>query len=281
MSTDYRLKSTGIPNTRGGSEGDSKVAPFSINGLQRPRWNVVDLIDIFGRSRATTYLFSDVDMSWSEALRKDMSSESERVTITAILLKAVSIAQVHHPASRTFYIPGGKTVTFNETVAGFTVERWLNGQPAVFFGEISEPCQKSIQEISHILHSYSASELEEIPKLKQQVDFLSIPKMLRRLLFHLASLFPLIRLSCMKATFGLSSLGALGVNSVCGPTVCTAVFGVGNVEDRAVVKDGQIQIRPTLTLSLSFDQRAMTGIEAAEFFREVRELLEGKLAAYI
>ncbi|MEZ4545791.1 MAG: hypothetical protein R3C24_18085 [Cyanobacteriota/Melainabacteria group bacterium] len=42
----------------------------------------------------------------------------------------------------------------------------------------------------------------------------------------------------MRATFGLSSLGALGVKSAFGPSVCTSVFGVGKV-NRVVVQEAK------------------------------------------
>jgi pyruvate dehydrogenase E2 component (dihydrolipoamide acetyltransferase) len=78
----------------------------------------------------------------------------------------------------------------------------------------------------------------------------------------------------MPATFGFSSLGALGIDVVFGPSVCTSVFGVGQVSERAVVQDTQVVIRPMLTLMLSFDERAMDAGVAARFLREVKLLLE-------
>lgn len=80
----------------------------------------------------------------------------------------------------------------------------------------------------------------------------------------------------MAATFGLSSLGALGADVAFGPSVCTAVFGVGAVADRAVVREGKIVIRPMLTLVLSYDQRVMDGGVAARFLGEVKGLLEAR-----
>ena len=84
-----------------------------------------------------------------------------------------------------------------------------------------------------------------------------------------------MRLRCQQATFGFSSLGALGADVVFGPSVCTSVFGVGAVRDQAVVRDKQIVVRPILSLTLSYDQRTMDGGVAARFLREVKELIEG------
>jgi len=85
----------------------------------------------------------------------------------------------------------------------------------------------------------------------------------------------------MKATFGLSSLGALGAGIACGPSVCTSTFGVGAVEERVVADQGNIAMKPIMTLALSYDQRAMDGAQAARFLHDVKELLEGKLNQFL
>ena len=56
-----------------------------------------------------------------------------------------------------------------------------------------------------------------------------------------------------------------------------AVFGVvevGAAEERPVVRDGEIVVRPTLTLTATFDHRAVDGAPAAEFLQTVKASLE-------
>jgi pyruvate dehydrogenase E2 component (dihydrolipoamide acetyltransferase) len=65
------------------------------------------------------------------------------------------------------------------------------------------------------------------------------------------------------------------------PCVTTSVFGVGSLEDRAVVRDGEIVIRKMMSITLNFDHRVIDGAPAARFLSEVRALLEGGLAEYI
>ena len=89
--------------------------------------------------------------------------------------------------------------------------------------------------------------------------------------------FPALRLKCMGATFGLSSLGALGVRSVCGPSVGASVFGLGVLEERAILINGEYTVKPMMTVSLSFDQRSMDSGQATRFLNEVKSLLEGSI----
>ena len=51
-------------------------------------------------------------------------------------------------------------------------------------------------------------------------------------------------------------------------------MGVTTMEDRAVVRNGEIVIRPMMTLSLTFDHRVVDGSVAAEFLQRVKTLLE-------
>ena len=77
-------------------------------------------------------------------------------------------------------------------------------------------------------------------------------------------------------TFTLSNLGMYGVESfsaVINPPQA-AILATGTVGERAVVRDGQIAIRPQVTLSLSADHRVIDGAQAAQFLARVRELLQ-------
>ncbi len=53
-----------------------------------------------------------------------------------------------------------------------------------------------------------------------------------------------------------------------------AILGLGKIEDKAVVRAGEIVIRKILPLSLTFDHRVIYGAEAARFMNTVIEHLE-------
>ena len=54
----------------------------------------------------------------------------------------------------------------------------------------------------------------------------------------------------------------------------TGVLGMHNIVERAVVKEGNIVIRPIMYLALSYDHRIVDGKEAVSFLRTVKECLE-------
>lgn len=54
----------------------------------------------------------------------------------------------------------------------------------------------------------------------------------------------------------------------------SAILGMHNIVERAVVKEGQIMIRPVMYLALSYDHRIVDGRESVSFLVRVKELLE-------
>ena len=54
----------------------------------------------------------------------------------------------------------------------------------------------------------------------------------------------------------------------------SGVLGMHRIEDRAVVRDGQIVIRPMMYLALSYDHRLVDGREAVTFLVRVKEAIE-------
>jgi pyruvate dehydrogenase E2 component (dihydrolipoamide acetyltransferase) len=77
-------------------------------------------------------------------------------------------------------------------------------------------------------------------------------------------------------TFTISNLGMFGVEqfiAVLNPPQA-AILAVGAIEERPVVENGELVVRPLMSMTLTCDHRAVDGDKAAEFLREVKTLLE-------
>jgi pyruvate dehydrogenase E2 component (dihydrolipoamide acetyltransferase) len=80
-------------------------------------------------------------------------------------------------------------------------------------------------------------------------------------------------------TFSISNMGMFGVKNfiaVINPPE-SAILAVGAVQQRPVVKDGQLAAGTVMEVTLSADHRAVDGAVAAQFLREVKRLLEKPL----
>jgi pyruvate dehydrogenase E2 component (dihydrolipoamide acetyltransferase) len=74
------------------------------------------------------------------------------------------------------------------------------------------------------------------------------------------------------SNFGVSGAGRFANLVVVPPQV--AIVGSGTIRPRVVAKDGLAAVRRTLPLSLTFDHRVVTGIEAANFLKAMVSSLE-------
>jgi 2-oxoglutarate dehydrogenase E2 component (dihydrolipoamide succinyltransferase) len=54
----------------------------------------------------------------------------------------------------------------------------------------------------------------------------------------------------------------------------TGILGMHKIEERAVVVDGEIVVRPMMYLALSYDHRLIDGQEAVRFLVAIKEMLE-------
>jgi len=253
----------------------------TLTWFVRRRWNILDLIQIVEPGSVPTYLFAEIDMTWAENLRKRLSQSGIRVTATALLLKAIGIAQRSHPESRSALLPWGQTMILNRIVAGFTVEKLVDNEPAVYLGIIEDPDSKTLIDIARELHIYSEREIADVPLLALEERFNHMPWLIRRLIILLGIAIPAIRFHYLPASFGVTSIGKYGIKGIIPPSVCASTFGVGHIDEKAVVRDGQIVIAPIMSLTLNFDHRLIDGAPAARFLSDVQKLMEGELEAYL
>jgi pyruvate dehydrogenase E2 component (dihydrolipoamide acetyltransferase) len=77
-------------------------------------------------------------------------------------------------------------------------------------------------------------------------------------------------------TFTISNLGMYGVDefvAVLNPPQ-VAILAVGAIADRPLVIEGELEIVPTMTMTLTCDHRAIDGSEGAEFLRTLKAFVE-------
>jgi pyruvate dehydrogenase E2 component (dihydrolipoamide acetyltransferase) len=80
-------------------------------------------------------------------------------------------------------------------------------------------------------------------------------------------------------TFSISNLGMFGVTSfdaVLNPPEA-AILAIGAIEERPVVRGGELSVAPLMSITLSGDHRILDGAGGAQFLTRVRALLEEPL----
>lgn len=89
------------------------------------------------------------------------------------------------------------------------------------------------------------------------------------------------RLSALEmsgGTFSITNLGMYGIGyftPLINPPE-SAILGVGAIEEKPVAQNGEVVVRPMISLGLTMDHRAVDGVPAAKFFSRIKELLQAK-----
>jgi pyruvate dehydrogenase E2 component (dihydrolipoamide acetyltransferase) len=169
------------------------------------------------------------------------------VSYTAVLVEAVARALVEHPVMNSS-LEGNEIRIFEEVNVGVAVAT----ENGLVVPVIHGADQKSLQELEKAIVELTA-------KAKQG---------------------KLTREEVSNGTFTITNLGMYEVDSfipIINPPEA-AILAVGAVKEKPVVINRKIEIRPMMTLSLTYDHRVLDGAPAAEFLRKIRSKLEGSEA---
>ena len=259
---------SGATETRGAGQG------YVTHPVPRERRPVLDRLA--GASRRFP-VHALVEMDVTEAKRRIEDAEP-RVSWTGFLIASVARAVALHPEVNTRKA-GNQVLTFDRVDIGATVERHWEGRTALDVVVFPEADRTSCAEISEQLRLAKYSPGQQHTQRGPTRYVMRLPGPLRRTAIRVAGSRPSV-----SATFG----PAVGVTSIgmfsdsWGWAIplapLTLVVTVGGIQDRAVVRDGQVVARPMLPLTLSFDHAVIDGAPAARFTETLRSLVASATA---
>lgn len=184
-----------------------------------------------------------VDMSAMKQYRKQLKNNDIKVSYTDLLVKFVAKALTEFPLLNCS-VDGNNIIYKNYVNMGVAVAL----ENGLVVPNVTDADKKSLSQIS--------AEVKELAELARSGK-LPAEKM-------------------KGGTFTITNLGMFGIESftpiINQPEV--AILGVTTMEDRVVVRDGEIVIRPMMTLSLTADHRVVDGSVAAQFMQRIKTLLE-------
>jgi pyruvate dehydrogenase E2 component (dihydrolipoamide acetyltransferase) len=189
-----------------------------------------------------------VDMSESARLRSHLSTSIEkqtglRLSFTAILARAVASTLPRHP-----YLNAS-----------------LNGDEIILWEDVHLGIATSIEDylIVPVLQEAQSKGLEQI--VVDLSDLVERARAKRLAPSEMAG-----------STFTISNLGMFGIESftaIINPPE-SANLAVGKIVDTPKDVEGQIELRPTMHLTLSADHRVVDGAAAARFLADLKTILE-------
>ncbi len=190
------------------------------------------------------YLTGEILMRDAQKHAKTVAESSgQRVTVTAMLIKAVALGLQRHPRINARF-DGDAAVLNSRCNVGVAVAV----DDGLFVPVVKHADSKSLPQI--------AVELRDLAETARAGKL--IPEQYE------------------GGSITVSNLGMFGVDAfipiINPPEAC--IIGVGRIKEDAIVADGGIRIESVMQISISADHRVVNGLEAAEFFRTIKELLE-------
>lgn len=238
------------------------------------------------------YGFDEYDMSALLTLMTDLREQSgHRLTVTHFVVKALAEVFRRHPQLNVAHVRG-RPMQRSSVDIYLQVAVPVEGRPAeADLGGVLIPDVpgKTIHEVADELAGRAGAVRtgtdEELEKTKKTLD--RVPSGVLRGLTHLLSHISydygvdLSRLGVKPDPFGsamVTNCGGFGVNVGLAPLLPIARTGVivllGRIEDRPVVADGHVVIRPIMRVGGTFDHRLFDGYQIGIINRELKSMIE-------
>jgi hypothetical protein len=240
---------------------ESKGSHLAISG---PRQFVIDLIH-FARQVPSTPVARTVNVA---ALREPRASHPARPSWAVLFMKAYALVGEEHPPLRRALLqfPWARLYEHPWMNCALAIERTHDGEPSVFVGLFRAPEQQSIAQLQDGLNFYKQQPLETVGVYRLALRVSRAPWFIRHLLW-----WSTLNLSGMKrakrfGTFGLTSYGALGAESLhpISPLTTTLTFG-------------PISPSGDLVIKLIYDHRVLDGAYIARRLQDIETTLNTRV----
>jgi pyruvate/2-oxoglutarate dehydrogenase complex dihydrolipoamide acyltransferase (E2) component len=168
---------------------------------------------------------------------------------TAMFIKAWAEVARDIPELRRSYVqlPWPRLFEHSISVASLMVEREIDGEKVLFPARIKSPAERSLADITVDIESALTKPISDISRNRLILLVSRLPLPLRRLIWWIAFNVPRYR-QHFVGTFGVSTVGYLGVSIINPVSPVTTFLGYGPFAD-----DG------TVDITVGFDHRVMDG----------------------
>ncbi len=201
------------------------------------------------------YFFNDVDMEKLLSLREEILTEFEenegiRISINDFLIKAVALTLREYPIVNST-VSGEEVRIFPEINVGLAVAM----EDGLIVPAIARTDQLGLGEIAR----YRADLVDRARQTKLTIEEME------------------------RGTFTISSLAQFDITfftAILNPPQ-SGILTVGKVEEKPVVRNGQMVIRRIMREGLSVDHRIIDGAVAAQFLQSLKKKLENPYTTFL
>lgn len=195
------------------------------------------------------YVQQTIDAAALIAMREQLKTYGLHVTFNDMILRAAALALREHPAVNSGFNSVNQTLIQFKTI---DISVAVNIDDGLITPIIRHADYKNLGQIG-----------AEVKTLAEK-----------------ARAKKLLESEYKGGSFCVSNLGMYGISAftaVINPPQ-SAILAIGGIEDRPIVKNGQVIPGKTLSLTLSADHRVIDGALAAQFIKTIQKLLENPIA---
>jgi hypothetical protein len=224
-------------------------------------------------------LLREVDMSSALRLRSNLEpATGVKPSYTALIAKAAALALRIHPHANR--IPIGlfkkRIVQLQDVDVSIAVERDEPGaEQLAFAATLRHTDRAALTVITEDLRALAEARPDTNQRLRQFQWILDhIPPWLAAVVLQAPLYSTSLWVQHRSGAVLVSSPAKYGADAVIGTWAWPLGISFGLVKDRPIAVGGRVEVRPTTTLTLSFDRRMMAGAPAARFFETLCHLVE-------
>jgi pyruvate/2-oxoglutarate dehydrogenase complex dihydrolipoamide acyltransferase (E2) component len=247
-----------------------RVVPFTMNR------QMVAASASVGREQNNIHTITEVDISEPRRLIREHGQRTgEKLSLTAYITACLAQAIAEYPNLNSFR-KGKNLIILDDVTISVLVEREINGEIVPEHLGIRAAQTKTHWQIHEEIRAAQEHGEDALGGLSGTTWLRFIPAFLFRTFIRVAS--GNIQMMARYGAIGVTAVGMFGnknqalwlIPLVGGATVAVAV---GGIVERPCVKDGQIETREHLCLTVTFNHDIVDGAPAARFLKRFSELL--------
>jgi hypothetical protein len=232
--------------------------------LTGPRRFVIDLVH-FARQIPSTPVSRPMDVS---ALTVPRDTHPARPSWAVLFMKAYALVGADHPPLRRALLefPWPRLYEHPWMNCALAIERSIQEEQGVFVALFRAPEQQTLGQLQEALAVYKSQPVEDVGVYRRAMCVSRGPTLVRRLLWWSTLHISGYKRAKRFGTFGLTSYGALGAESLhpISPLTTTMTYGPISPAGEVIVK-------------LIYDHRVLDGAYIARRLRDIEDTLHGPI----
>ena len=200
-----------------------------------------------------------------------------KVTYTPVLMKVIAALREKHPVVNSYVardITLQKKIFFSDDVdLALAIEKFEGDVSFATISVIRNINKKSINTLSAEIKELSAMPYSNMPdsRIRRLLEF--CPDFLKYILISLTMQFS-FSFKHLHGTVGMSNLGKYGIKSFDTLFVNNFAYAIGGIEQKPIVKNGEICVVPSLHITQTSNHLFVDGAESARILAELKRIIE-------